>query len=125
MAILSDHVDEDEEPRDVGTLLNNICIPPNFARYEVLEDKDAIAQLDEWKANAFGALEDLRRLLGNKRHETQKSDLIYACAVFQGDGDWTSDDLGALSSGKRLIYATTKMTETLSQKYWNQKERPL
>ena len=117
MAILSDHVDEDEEPRDVGTLLSNVCIPPNFARYEVLEDNDAIAQLDEWKANAFNALKDLRRLLGNKRHETQKSDLIYTCAAFQGDGDWTSDDMGALSSGKRSMYATTEMTGALPQKY--------
>jgi len=109
MAILSEHLDE-EEPRDVGTLLNKLCIPSDFAR-------DAITQPGEWKANAFNALKDLRRLLGNKRNETQKSDLIYTCAAFQGDGDWTSDDMSALSSGKRSMYATTEMTEALPQKY--------
>jgi len=100
MAILSEHVDE--EPRDVDTLLNNLCIPSDFAQHEVL-DKDAIGQPGKWKANAFNALKDLRRLLGNNRDETQKSDLIYTCAAFQGDGDWTSDDMGALSSGKRSM----------------------
>ena len=104
MAILSEHVDE--EPRDIGTLLNNLCIPSDFAQHEVLEDKDAIAQPGEWKANAFNALKDLRRLLGNNRDETQKPDLIYTCAAFQGDGDWTSEDMGALSSGKRSIDST-------------------
>jgi len=105
MAILSEHVDE--EPRDIGTLLNNLCIPSDFAQHEVLEDKDAIAHPGEWKANAFNALKDLRRLLGNNRDETQKSDLIYTCAAFQGDGDWTSEDMGALSSGKRSMDSTT------------------
>jgi hypothetical protein len=97
MAILSEHLDE-EEPRDVGTLLNNLCIPSDFAR-------GAVAQPDEWKANAFNALKDIRGLLGNKRDETQKSDLIYACAAFQGDDDWTSDDMSGLSSGKHSMYA--------------------
>ena len=105
MAVLSEHVDE--EPHDVGTLLNNLRIPSNFARYETLENKEAITQLDKWKVNAFNALKDLRRLLGNKLDEGQKLDLIYACAAFQGDDDWSSEDMGALSSGKRSMYATT------------------
>jgi hypothetical protein len=98
MAILSEYVDE--EPHDVGTILSHLRIPSNFARYETLEDKDAIVQLDKWKANAFNALKDLRRLLWNKRDDVQKLDLIYTCTAFQGDGDWTSEDIRALSSGK-------------------------
>jgi hypothetical protein len=105
MAILSEYVDE--EPHDVNVLLNNLRIPSNFAQYETLEDRDAITQLDKWKADALNALKDLRRLLGNKLDESQKSDLIYTCAVFQGDGDWTSEDTRALSSGKRSMYTTT------------------
>jgi hypothetical protein len=113
MAVYSEHVDEG--PHDVGALLNNLRIPSNFAQHETLEDTDAIVQLDAWKANAFGALEDLRRLLGNKLDESQKSDLIYTCAAFQGDGDWTSEDMRALSSGKRSMYATHRdMAEVLS-----------
>jgi hypothetical protein len=104
MAVLSEHVDEG--PHDVGALLNNLRIPSNFARHETFEDKDTIVQLDAWKANAFNALEDLRRLLGNKLDESQKPDLIYTCAAFQGDGDWNSEDMRALSSGKRSMYAT-------------------
>lgn len=104
MAILSG---VDEEPQDVGTLLNSLCIPPDFARHEILEDKDTIARLGEWRANAFNALKDLRGLLENKRHEIQTSDLIYTCAAFQGDGDWISEDTRALSYGKPEIYAIT------------------
>jgi hypothetical protein len=95
----------DEGPQDVSILLNTLRVPSNFTRHEISEDKDAIAQLDEWKANAFDALKNLGRLLENKRDEVRESDLIFACAAFQGDGDWTSEDMHALSSGKRLTYA--------------------
>jgi hypothetical protein len=104
MAILSEFVDE--EPQDVGTLLNSLCIPSDFARYEILEDKDTIARLGEWKANAFNALKDLRGQLENKRHDIPTSDLIYSCAAFQGDGDWISEDMRALSYGKPMVYAS-------------------
>jgi hypothetical protein len=106
MAISSELVDE--ESQDVGSLLNNLRVPSNFGRYEILEDKNAIAQLDEWKANALDALKDLRGLLVDKRDEIRKSDVIYTCARFQGDGDWTSEDIRALSSGKRSTYAPTE-----------------
>jgi len=105
MAILSEFVDEN--PQDVGTLLNSLRIPSNFARHEVLEDKGTIAQLDEWKADAFNALKDIRGLLESQRHEIRTPDLIYTCATFQGDGDWISEDIRALSSGKPVTYATT------------------
>jgi len=96
MAILSTLVVEG--PQGVGTLLNALRVPPKLTRHEISEDKDAIAQLDEWKANAFNALKDLRGLPQNKRDEIRESDLIFACATFQGDGDWTSEDMRALSS---------------------------
>jgi hypothetical protein len=105
MAILSEFVDE--EPQDVVTLLNSLRIPSKFARHEILEDKDTIAQLGEWKANAFNALRDLRELLESRRHEIRTPDLIYTCATFQGDGDWISEDMRTLSSGKPVTYATT------------------
>ena len=105
MANLSDFVDE--ESQDVGRLLNSLRLPSNFTRHETLEDKDAIAELVEWKANAFNALKDIRGLLESRRHEICTSDLIYACAAFQGDGDWISEDMRALSSGKPVTCATT------------------
>ncbi len=105
MAVLSEFVDE--EPQDVGTLLNSLRIPSDFARHEVLEDKETITRLGEWKANAFNALKEIRGLLENKRHEIRTSDLIYTCAAFQGDGDWISEDMRALASGKPVTYATT------------------
>jgi hypothetical protein len=105
MAILSEFVDE--EPQDVGALLNGLRIPSNFTRYGIMEDKDTISQLNKWKANAFNALKDLRGQLESKRHEIQTSDLIYTCAAFQGDGDWVSEDMRALSSGKPVTCATT------------------
>ena len=105
MAILSEFVDE--APQDVGTLLNSLRVPSDFARHEILEDKDTIARLGEWKASAFNALKDLRGVLENKRHEIQIPDLIYTCAAFQGDGDWTSEDMCALSYGKLVVYAIT------------------
>jgi hypothetical protein len=104
MAILSECVDEG--PQDVGTLLDSLCIPSDFARHEILEDKDTIARLGEWKADAFNALKDLRGLLEN-RHEIPTSDLIYTCAAFQGDGDWVSEDMRALSYGKLVVYPIT------------------
>ena len=104
MAILSEPVDE--EPRDVEDLLNSLRIPSNYTRYETLEDVDAIAQLGEWKADAFNALKDLRGLLGDKQDETRNSDLVYTCAAFQGDDNWTSEDMRALSSGKHSTYDT-------------------
>ncbi len=105
MAVLSEFVDE--EPQDVGTLLNSLRIPSDFARHEVLEDKETITRLGEWKANAFNALKEIRGLLENQRHEIRTSDLIYTCAAFQGDGDWISEDMRALASGKPVTYATT------------------
>ena len=105
MAILSEFVDE--RPQDVGTLLNSLRIPSNFTRHMTLEDKDTIAQLDEWKGDAFNALKDLRGLLESKWDEIRTSDLIYTCAAFQGDGDWISEDMRVLSSGKPVTYATT------------------
>jgi hypothetical protein len=101
MAILSELVDEGSQT--VIGLLNTLHIPSNFARHGISEDKAVIAQLDEWKANALNALKDLHRLLENKPDEVQKSDLIYTCAAFQGDGDWTSEDISALSSGKHSM----------------------
>ncbi|KAH9991620.1 hypothetical protein BJV74DRAFT_884788 [Russula compacta] len=95
MAILSEPVDE--EPRDVDDLLNSLRIPSNYARHETLEDKDGIAKLGEWKADAFNALKDLRGLLGDKRDETRKSDLVYTCAAFLGDDNWTSEDMQILA----------------------------
>jgi len=103
MAILSEFVDE--EHQDVGTLLNSLRIPSDFARHGILEDNDTIARLGEWKANTFNALKNLRGLLENKRHEIQKSDLTYTCAAFQGDDDWISEDIRALSYGKPVVYA--------------------
>jgi hypothetical protein len=105
MAILSEFVDE--KPQDVGALLNSLSIPSDFARHENLDNKNTIAQLGEWKANAFNALKDLRGLLENKRHEIRTSDLIYTCSAFQGDGDWISEDMRALSYGKPVVYAIT------------------
>ena len=101
MAVLSEFVEE--ERQDVGTLLNSLCIPSEFARHENLEDKDTIARLGEWKANAFNALKDLRGLLENNRHEIRTSELIYTCSAFQGDGDWISGDMRVLSYGKPVV----------------------
>ncbi len=92
MAILSEPV----EP------LESLCIPPEFSRYDTLEDKLVIARLDEWKASASVALKDLRDTLGTKRDDVLDSDIVYTCAGFQGDGEWTSEEMSALSSGKRL-----------------------
>lgn len=105
MAILSEFVDE--ESQDVGTLLSSLRIPSDFAQHEILEDKDTIARLGEWKANTFNALKDLRGLLENKRQEVQTSNLIYTCAAFQGEGDWITEDMRALSYGKPVVYAIT------------------
>lgn len=105
MAILSEFVDE--EPQDVGSLLNSLRLPSKFIRHGTLEDKDKIAQLVEWKANALNALKDLRGLLESRRNEIRTSDLIYTCAAFQGDADWISEDMRALSSGKPVTCATT------------------
>jgi hypothetical protein len=103
MAILSKLVEE--RSQDVVRFLNALRIPSNFSRHEISEseDKDLIVQLYEWKANALDALKDLRRLLENKPDGVENSDLIYTCAAFQGDGEWTSEDMGALSSGKRSM----------------------
>jgi hypothetical protein len=101
MAISSEPVHEGSQ--DAVDLLNTLHIPHNLTRDEISGDQHVIAQLDEWKTNALAALKDLRRLLENKPDEVQQSDLIYTCAAFQGDGDWTSEDIRALTSGKRSI----------------------
>jgi hypothetical protein len=95
MAILSEHVDE--EPQRAIENLKSLCIPPEFARYDTLEDKVATARLDEWKVNALAAL---CGMLGNKHDDILESDIVYTCAGFQGDGEWTSEEMSALSSGK-------------------------
>jgi hypothetical protein len=105
MAILSEFVDE--ERQDVGSLLNSLRIPSNFTPHETLEDKDTMARLVEWKVDAFNSLKGLRGILESRRHEIRTTDLIYTCAAFQGDGDWISEDMRALSSGKPVTYATT------------------
>jgi hypothetical protein len=99
MAILSEHVDEESH----GAVWHIEClrVPPEFARYDALEDKVATARLDEWKTDALAALKSLRDTLGNKHNSVLDSDIVYTCAGFQGDGDWTSEEMSALSSGKR------------------------
>lgn len=92
MAILSEHVDE--EPQGAVGHLESLCIPPEFSRYDTLEDLVATARLDEWKTDALAVLKDLPGMLD----DALDSDIIYACAGFQGDGEWTSEEMGALSS---------------------------
>jgi hypothetical protein len=101
MAILSELAEERSD--NVVGFLKVLRIPSKFSCREISEDKDLIVQLDEWKANALDALKDLRRLLEDKPDGIQQSDLIYTCSAFQGDGEWTSEDMGALSSGKRSM----------------------
>lgn len=96
MAILSEHVDE--EPQGAIGHIESLCIPAEFARYDTLEDMVATARLDEWKANALAALKDLRSMLGIKDDDVLDSDVVYTCAGFQGDGEWTSEEMAALSS---------------------------
>jgi hypothetical protein len=92
MAILSEHVDD--KPRGVIEHLERLRIPPEFAQYDTLGDTD---KLDEWKVNALAAL---CGILGNKHDDILESDIVYTCAGFQGDGEWTSEEMSALSSGK-------------------------
>ncbi|KAI0260491.1 hypothetical protein BC834DRAFT_900075 [Gloeopeniophorella convolvens] len=95
MAILSESVED--EPQDVGALLTKLCVPAEFARYETLEDKQVIVQLDEWRMNALKTLEDLCNAL--KQNGTEVGlEVVYACAAFQGDGEWTSEDMNTLAS---------------------------
>ncbi|KAH9059363.1 hypothetical protein EDB87DRAFT_1622556 [Lactarius vividus] len=96
MAILSEHVDE--EPQGTIGHLESLCIPAEFVRYDTLEDRVATARLDEWKADALVALKDLRGMLGIKHDVILDSDVVYTCAGFQGDGEWTSEEMVALSS---------------------------
>ena len=96
MAILSEYVGE--EPRRAIEHLKSLRIPPEFAWYGTLEDKVTPARLDEWKVDALAAL---RGMLENKHDDILDSDTVYICAGFQGDGEWTSEEMSALSSGKR------------------------
>ena len=98
MAILSEHVDE--EPQSAIGHLECLRIPPEFAQYNALEDKVAATRLDEWKADALGALKSLRGMLEIKYDDVLDSDIVYTLAGFQGDGEWTSEEMSTLSSGK-------------------------
>lgn len=101
MAILSEHVDD--EPQGAIEHLERLRIPPEFAQYHTLEDKLITDRLDEWKTEALTALTYLRGVLGVKRDRVLDLDLVYTFAGFQGDGEWTSEEMSALSSGKRSI----------------------
>ncbi|KAI9448511.1 hypothetical protein H4582DRAFT_94227 [Lactarius indigo] len=46
----------------------------------------------------WSALKDLRSMLGIKRDDVLDPDVVYTCAGFQGDGEWTSEEMAALSS---------------------------
>lgn len=96
MAILSEH--SDEESHGAIWYIECLRIPPEFARYDALEDT---ARLDEWKTDALAALKSLRNMLEIKHNSVLDSDIVYTCAGFQGDGEWTSEEMSALSSGKR------------------------
>lgn len=107
MAILSEHVDE--EPQHATGLLKSLRIPSEFSRYDALEDNVATARLDEWKADALAALKYLRGMLSID--DVVDSDIVYTCAGFQGDGEWTSEEMSALSSGKRSTLSAPKITQ--------------
>jgi len=96
MVILSEHVDE--EPHGAIGHIECLRLPPEFARYDALEDKAATARLDEWKTDALAALKSLRGTLGIKHNNVLDSDIVYTCAGFQGDGKWTSEEMSVLSS---------------------------
>lgn len=93
MAILSEYLDD--KPRGAIEYLERLRIPPEFAQYDTLEDTD---KLNEWKTEALTALTYLRGVLGIKRNCVLDSNLVYTFAGFQGDGEWTSEEMCVLSS---------------------------
>ena len=98
MAILSEHIDD--EPQGAIEHLERLRIPPEFAQYNTLEDKLITDKLDEWKTEALTALTYLHGVFGTKHNGVLDLDSVYTFAGFQGDGEWTSVEMSALSSGK-------------------------
>lgn len=99
MAILSEHIDK--ETQGVIEHLERLRIPPEFAQYDTMEDTLITDRLNEWKTEALTALTHLHGVFGAKHNSVLDLDSVYTFAGFQGDDEWTSVEMSALSSGKR------------------------
>ena len=98
MAILIEEVDDSNTQPDelpsLDTLLNDLSIPPAYARYSTIEEDSTLSELAVWKTRALSELKQLQALL--KQLETNIEDFaraIVCVAPFASDREWTSDDM--------------------------------
>ncbi|KAF8264301.1 hypothetical protein EI94DRAFT_1772709 [Lactarius quietus] len=71
--------------------------------------------LDEWKTDTLATLKYLRGVLGIKQDDVLDSDIVYAFAGFQGDGEWTCDEMTLTPSLHLLEEVFTKRIKPIFQ----------
>lgn len=87
-------------------LLSSIQVPSDFTRIESIPDNHLIAQLDEWKGNAYRVLTELQILVeANSANLSAKecADVISAVASFDGSGAWVTPASKGISRGMRQL----------------------
>ncbi|KAI0052623.1 hypothetical protein FA95DRAFT_1663859 [Auriscalpium vulgare] len=97
MAIISDADDE----LSIKRIVDILKIPPDYARYDAIEDPKILQRLEEWKSNALAALQELRkraRKKDSRTHYEGDCDIVSAVAAFQGRGEWLSGPIMEVSA---------------------------
>jgi len=106
MAVLVEEVvdgDDTEDTPSLDTLLEQIAVPPEYARYSVIEDRAVIEKLVLWKTRVIDTLRSVQKLLQQRSETTRAESARVACAVapFLSESDWSST--GAISVAEGIL----------------------
>jgi hypothetical protein len=89
---------------ELHTLLQNFQIPSDFVRYENIIDNNVIANLDEWKRNAYHTLSEIRTIIKNLNASSELSlqeqaNVVSIAVAFDGNGPWITPASQTVSQG--------------------------
>lgn len=91
-----------EEGSSVLHQLQDLHVPPEFAKYDDQTDAEVIVRLEQWKQRAcdvLSALKDGIHARGTAMFE-HKAEIIYRVSAFDGDGSWVFDSSRATAQGE-------------------------
>lgn len=86
----------------LSALLSSIRIPPDFARYPIIEERDLLTRLEAWKEQSVQVLHELRTLLGQESTKLsipEQANVVAGVAAFDGEGSWITGASSGVASG--------------------------
>ncbi|KDQ65047.1 hypothetical protein JAAARDRAFT_685072 [Jaapia argillacea MUCL 33604] len=93
----SANISEDDS---LHSLLQDLEIPSEYARYDSITEAETIARLEFWQSNVSSILSELNTKLKQRSELTleQQTKVVSVASQFDGDGDWISHDVKILAN---------------------------